>query len=470
MKLLLAIIISCATMQPVAAQDSAIMQKRITVTAYNTEISNVLDDISRKSGVNFSYNSDLLKNQKVSLNQQNCELETVLKSILADNVTYTVIGGNIVIYEKAETPAEKPAAIKISGVVRDADQNNALPFASISLNNTHLGTITNENGKFDLMINPENQNDTLVISYLGYSPKKVAIKQLIEHKSNNIPLNQQVYGLGEVVITPVETEKIIRESISRIHSQYYRKANVYKAFYRESYYTDSSFIARDEAVLNIFKSGDSDVSKSKMAVLEGRKVVSKKQYDVLLKLRGGPFNILELDFVNRQKEFISNYATKYYDFQYVGKDSTDQGVFLVIEFNKKKNAQGIHYSGKMFIDKKSKSIARLEFEIIPDGKKLTAKNNKGGTVDMVFCRTAYRVNYTPIDGKWYLQSCVGEETRKITDTNGNDNYITSIQQLIITESSGIDIFPKEGTTITRKDLLSDVIVRHNAAIKKESAQ
>ena len=67
MKLLLAIIISCATMQPVAAQDSAIMQKRITVTAYNTEISNVLDDISRKSGVNFSYNSDSIQHWQFRL-------------------------------------------------------------------------------------------------------------------------------------------------------------------------------------------------------------------------------------------------------------------------------------------------------------------------------------------------------------------------------------------------------------------
>jgi hypothetical protein len=83
---------------------------------------------------------------------------------------------------------------------------------------------------------------------------------------------------------------------------------------------------------------------------------------------------------------------------------------------------------------------------------------------------AYHVNYTPIDGKWYLQSCIGEETRQITDKNGNDSYITTIQQLIITESSGSDIFPKEGTAITRKDLLSDVIVRHNANNNKESQQ
>ena len=87
MKLLLAIIISAATMQPVSAQDSAIMQKRVSVTADNAEISNVLDDISRKSGVNFSYNSDLLKNQKVSLNRQDCELETILNTILADNIS-----------------------------------------------------------------------------------------------------------------------------------------------------------------------------------------------------------------------------------------------------------------------------------------------------------------------------------------------------------------------------------------------
>ena len=83
MKLLLAIIVSVATMQPVDAQDIAIMQKRVSISAQDAEITNVLDDISRKSGVNFSYNSDLLKNHKVSLNRQDCELQHELDAILS---------------------------------------------------------------------------------------------------------------------------------------------------------------------------------------------------------------------------------------------------------------------------------------------------------------------------------------------------------------------------------------------------
>ena len=466
MKLLLAIIVSVATMQPVDAQDIAIMQKRVSISAQDAEITNVLDDISRKSGVNFSYNSDLLKNHKVSLNRQDCELQHVLDAILSESLTYSVIGGNIVIFEKKDQPEEQKM-INISGVVRDAAQKNTLPFASVSINNSALGTISNENGRFELSVSQDFESDTLIISYLGYEAKKIPLSQLSNGTNHDINLSQYTYGLGEVLVTPVETEKIVRESITRIRSQYFNKSNVYKAFYRESYYSDSAFISRDEAVLNIYNSGNSDFTKNKMSILEGRKIVSKNQYDVLLKLRGGPFNIMDLDFANRHKEFLSNFATKYYDFTYAGKDSTDGYVYLVINFEKKNPQSGICYSGRIFVERQSKSIAKMEFEIAPDGKQLKAKNRKGETVDMQFRRMAYRVNYTRIDDKWYLQSCIGEETRQITDPHGKNTFITTIQQLIITESSGSRIFPKTGTTITRNDVISDAIMKHNANAKKK---
>ncbi|MCQ2974244.1 MAG: carboxypeptidase-like regulatory domain-containing protein [Bacteroidales bacterium] len=458
------LLLSLFCVEFLSAQDNIITQTKVSISVSDKEICDVLDAISLKSGVNFTYNSELLKNQKVSFSQQNCEIDKILNSILSDKLTYSVIGGNIVIFEKNEIETEETKMISIFGTIRDSEAKCVLPFATISVNNSVMGTISNENGKFELMVNKNSENDTLVISYLGYEPQKYLIRNLNNGKSHDINLVQKTYGLNEVVVNPIEIQKILKESISKVNNNFDHKKNVYKAFYRESYYTDSSFISRDEAVINILKNSG-DYSKNKMSLEQGRKFVSKNQPDVLLIISGGPYLIMDLDFVNRQKEFLSKSATRYYNYNYAGMDSVNGTYCYVINFEKRANIPGINYSGTIFIDKQSKAVSKLEFVVEPDGKELSAKNKKGETIKMVFRRMVYRIKYTKIDEKWFLQSCIGEETRQITDNKGNNTFITSIQQLIITETTGKIALPKDGTIFGRKDLISNVIIKHNSEKK-----
>jgi len=63
-----------------------------------------------------------------------------------------------------------------TGKVVDADSDEPLPFASIGLNGSAYGTISNEDGFFK--INFAKPGDVLVFSFLGYYPKEIAYEDL----------------------------------------------------------------------------------------------------------------------------------------------------------------------------------------------------------------------------------------------------------------------------------------------------
>ena len=62
------------------------------------------------------------------------------------------------------------------GRVIDSDSGEPLPFSSIGLKNSSFGTIANEDGYF--RINFAGAGDTLVFSYLGYSSREIALKDI----------------------------------------------------------------------------------------------------------------------------------------------------------------------------------------------------------------------------------------------------------------------------------------------------
>src|SRR5688500_16948032 len=67
------------------------------------------------------------------------------------------------------------SVLSISGTVVDAENSKPLSFASVGILNKANGTITNTSGLFELSIPKDFQNDTLVISMMGYLSVKTPI-------------------------------------------------------------------------------------------------------------------------------------------------------------------------------------------------------------------------------------------------------------------------------------------------------
>ncbi len=101
------------------------------------------------------------------------------------------------------------AQTTISGVVYDQELNEALLGATIKVQGTNVGTVTNFEGQFEL--NVLDTQDTLVVSYLGMATRKVAIYD--DRKMMHIIYLEPLAIIGEtIVVTDGKYAKKVEES------------------------------------------------------------------------------------------------------------------------------------------------------------------------------------------------------------------------------------------------------------------
>ena len=115
----------------------------------------------------------------------------------------------------------------IAGKVINSVTTKPVPFATIKLKNNHLGVYANADGDFKVSLNPDFQDDSLLITCIGFKENSVAYKDLSNIKANRILLLPVVYGLGEVSVVASRKKQsslaIIRRAIRNISNNYPEK-------------------------------------------------------------------------------------------------------------------------------------------------------------------------------------------------------------------------------------------------------
>lgn len=173
--------------------------QRITYTRKNTSFETVFKAIRKQTGYEFLYNTAMLENLKLhNLELKNVPLENALDKIFnGKNLTYSILGKTIVVRKKEQsaTPApEKLMLMQVQGTVVDSATGQPLVGVTLKVKSSTMGTATDADGHFSLNI-PEDA--VLIVSYLGYTPKEVAVNG----RSNlRIELSAAVTGLTQLVV------------------------------------------------------------------------------------------------------------------------------------------------------------------------------------------------------------------------------------------------------------------------------
>lgn len=95
------------------------------------------------------------------------------------------------------------AQTRIAGQVTDATTGEALPFVSIYVKNTSLGTSTDIAGAFNMRFTTSTP-DSLTASFVGYLPLTLPIQKGVASQTINFALKTNAQQLQEVVIRPGE--------------------------------------------------------------------------------------------------------------------------------------------------------------------------------------------------------------------------------------------------------------------------
>lgn len=94
--------------------------------------------------------------------------------------------------------------------VLDSENGYPLPFASIMILNHNKGTTTDIGGYFSMVLSEMHQNDTLIISYMGYKSKKICICDL---NPEGIKLDQMLFQLDSFkFISERKTKTVVLNS------------------------------------------------------------------------------------------------------------------------------------------------------------------------------------------------------------------------------------------------------------------
>lgn len=95
----------------------------------------------------------------------------------------------------------------ITGIVKDADNGETLPFANVFLTGTTYGTVTDKDGNFELKIFEKGTYE-LIVKFIGYDTYAQRVEFLVpEDKGFEINLSPQSINLGAVVVTDKEDEE-----------------------------------------------------------------------------------------------------------------------------------------------------------------------------------------------------------------------------------------------------------------------
>ncbi len=90
----------------------------------------------------------------------------------------------------------------LKGKVIDSHMVSGIPFVSIGIPGKSIGTVSNEEGEFELQLDETSKHDSLVFMVMGYQTVRLAIAGMQFNEYKQIQLEPSAVVLEEVVVRP----------------------------------------------------------------------------------------------------------------------------------------------------------------------------------------------------------------------------------------------------------------------------
>ena len=289
------------------------------------------------------------------------------------------------------------------GKIADASNKEGLAFANISLLNSNISTISNINGDFSIKI-PENYKPIIKVSFIGYSPKIVDLKNL-KNKRNIILLDVYSIPLSEMILTiPKDVEGLVRKALFNSKSNYLNENLLMTSFFRESIKRRRRNVSLTEAVSKIYKVPYESYKRDVIEFVKLRKNTDYSRLDTLIvKLAGGPFNTLFLDIVKYPNFFIPKENIPLYSYVIKRTTKVNNSPVYVVGFKQKENIELPSIQGELYIKVDKLVIISANFNLNINNKDFiknlfVVTKPKGANVWPL--QAKYKVDYVEKNGKW----------------------------------------------------------------------
>lgn len=279
-----------------------------------------------------------------------------------------------------------------------------LSSAYLTVNETNISTVTNNEGVFSLKIPDNLQNVTITVSYLGYQSRTLPL-DFFKAGDVVIELQESPEELSEVqIFTYTDPRSVVSNMLKYRGNNYFEDHTTMTAFYRETIKRGRKNVSLSEAVVTIHKEPYNTVASDDIALVKARKTADYDRLDTLaLKLRGGPYNPLSLDIMKNPDYMFGDEGLSNFKFSFDSPTRINDRYLYVVNFEELEKSLPWYY-GKLFIDAENFVLVKASFNLNVDNRSaasdLFVKKKPGGT-KVYPIEVHYDVQYRERNGRWY---------------------------------------------------------------------
>jgi len=352
-------------------------------------------------------------------------------------------------------------SINISGRIINAENKEPLSYVNISLQDKNIGTISNKEGYFIFKCPEEYEDNTLIISCIGYESytKKLAA---FSNSMNIIELKPATIILDEVVVREKTALGIIKEALQKMPENYDIVPYIMTGFYRETIMENKNYIKYAEGVIDIYREIENDdlIKLIKGRTKEDNQYESSKMTIINI---GGPGACLYRDLAKHKREFLNEKYFEHYEYKiksitnYKGKS-----VYEII-FDRKEDDKKARHKGELYIDVNSLALIKVNYRFNDWGIKnrqpgfMTKTMFKMMKMDIEIYDTEISVNYEEVNGIWYLKNIKYYDAVLVTKKKKQFLYETQKDLLISSISkNNVGKFSKDEILSTNKEFRKQV--------------
>lgn len=407
------------------------LERRISCQIDTATVEQILEKVVNENDLFFSYNPDILPGGKHSVHLLNITLKAFLRSILSpDSYKIENLDNQIIITLKEAVP------VKFSGTVTESGDDSPIPYASLGIEGESIGTMTNADGRYDLIIPWRFRDKPVAVRCLGFKPLEVSQKDLAGDA--RVRLEPVRIHLREIEVKPVDIADVLNNFRSNIEKNYELSTQLMITFYRETIRRDDQYIGVWEAIMEMLKSPYLSGGTDRVRFLKGRKSNFNKVFnDFSLKIQGGPWYITTLDIVRNPDSFLDPKFEHLYRYRFEQPEMYNGRVTWVIRFSRKEDVDFPCYYGRILIDAESYALVNAEFGLDKKSLKLNGDTFIRKEPFGITTRpegAEYSVNYRMVDGRWQFYSARTDVLFRVK--NKKDNLkaeYRSVSDILVTQ-------------------------------------
>jgi len=427
---LVCIILVCAVIQ-IQADDRDVFAIKIRLSSGKGTIYQLLKEVSEQSGYSFIYDSRIIANdKKVNVRKGEYTLPDAIHVITGNQQLKIDVLGNHILLRLTDQPMNRLAdahtandtKIILRGSIYDSETLEPIQYVTVGIAGTTTGTVSNQNGEFQLMLPDSIGAAQIKLSHIGYESQEVESALLAEQQVGFF-LKPRTVALQEIVVSVADPVRIL-EDIHKQKAQNYSPTPVYlTSFYREGIDYKKRNIDLTEAVLQIYKTGfDYDSSYDQVKLIKKRRAVDTQNNDTIFpRMKSGVNSCLVLDIIKELPDFINPKDNSLYSYTVEKITTLDNRLIHVVNFTQKPSVREPLYTGDLYIEAETKALVEIQFEMNPkfvDKATHYFIDRKARDLNLALLEAKYIVSYKPApDGIYYINHIRGDIVFKVRRKN-----------------------------------------------------